>query len=81
MRPEQLQLRDASLRELTAKVLDSVDGRVALDRSAFYPTGGDQPHDGGTRVRTTGEVGRVVVTKTESRGKAFKRIRIRVDDR
>jgi misacylated tRNA(Ala) deacylase len=44
---ELLYLRDAYLREFTATVT-KVDGdRVALDRTAFYPTGGGQPHDNG----------------------------------
>jgi len=43
---------------------------VGLDRQA----------DGGTHVHSTGEVGRVVVLKTESKGRANKRIRLRVDD-
>ena len=40
----------------------------------------DKQADGGTHVRSTGEVGRVRVVKTESKGKANKRIRIEVDD-
>jgi misacylated tRNA(Ala) deacylase len=36
----------------------------------------DKQADGGTHVRSTGEVGTVRVTKTESKGKANKRIRI-----
>lgn len=40
----------------------------------------DRQADGGTHVRSTGEVGRVVVTKTESKGKAFKRIRIALEE-
>jgi misacylated tRNA(Ala) deacylase len=36
----------------------------------------DKQADGGTHVRSTAEVGRVLVTKTESKGKANKRIRI-----
>ena len=50
MSTELLFLRDAYLREVDASVLE-VDGegrRVALDRTAFYPTGGGQPHDTGT---------------------------------
>jgi misacylated tRNA(Ala) deacylase len=44
---ELLYLRDAYLRDFTATVT-AVDGaRVALDRTAFYPTGGGQPHDTG----------------------------------
>ena len=45
---ELLYLRDAYLRSFTARVT-AVDGeRVALDATAFYPTGGGQPHDIGT---------------------------------
>ena len=43
---------------------------VGLDRQA----------DGGTHVRSTGEVGRFEVVKTESKGKANKRLRIVVHD-
>ncbi len=43
---------------------------VGLDRQA----------DGGTHVRSTAEVGRVRVVKTESKGKGNKRIRIQVVD-
>jgi misacylated tRNA(Ala) deacylase len=43
-----LYLRDAYLTEFDATVV-ALDGqRVALDRTAFYPTGGGQPHDTGT---------------------------------
>ena len=38
----------------------------------------DKQADGGTHVRSTGEVGSVKVTRTESKGKANKRIRIEV---
>lgn len=38
----------------------------------------DKQADGGTHVATTAEVGAVVVVKTESKGKANKRIRIAV---
>ena len=48
MPTELLYLTDAYLRSFTATVT-AVDGtRVALDRTAFYPTGGGQPHDTGT---------------------------------
>ncbi len=53
---ELLYLNDAYLRSFTARVVDvdAEGGRVALDRTAFYPTGGGQPHDtgvlGGRRV-------------------------------
>ncbi len=45
---ELLYLTDAYLREFTATVVDGDEDRVALDRTAFYPTGGGQPHDTGT---------------------------------
>ena len=47
---ELLYLTDAYLRTFTARVVDvDAEGRrVALDRTAFYPTGGGQPHDTGT---------------------------------
>ena len=40
----------------------------------------DKQADGGTHVRTTGEVGRIRVVKTESKGKGNKRIRLEVVD-
>jgi misacylated tRNA(Ala) deacylase len=40
----------------------------------------DKQADGGTHVASTGEVGAIRVTKTESKGKANKRIRIEVLD-
>ncbi len=40
----------------------------------------DRQADGGTHVATTAEVGRVEITKTESKGKANKRIRLAVHD-
>lgn len=39
----------------------------------------DRQADGGTHVRSTGEVGRVRVVKTESKGRSFKRIRIELE--
>jgi misacylated tRNA(Ala) deacylase len=40
----------------------------------------DKQADGGTHVRSTGEIGRFVVTKTESKGKGNKRLRIVLED-
>ena len=40
----------------------------------------DKQADGGTHVRSTGEVGAVKVLKTESKGKGNKRIRIEITD-
>ena len=45
---ELLYQRDAYLRAFEARVVDRRDGAVALDRTAFHPTGGGQPHDTGT---------------------------------
>lgn len=51
-RTERLYYRHPDLHEFAATVLTraTIDGRpaVALDRTAFYPTGGGQPHDAGT---------------------------------
>ncbi len=54
----------ASVREI--RVVDI----VGLDKQA----------DGGTHVRSTGEVGRIRVVKTESKGKGNKRLRLEVLD-
>jgi misacylated tRNA(Ala) deacylase len=40
----------------------------------------DKQADGGTHVRSTAEIGRVAVVKTESKGKGNKRVRIEVRD-
>ncbi len=40
----------------------------------------DKQADGGTHVRSTAEVGRVRVAKTENKGKGFKRMRIELAD-
>jgi misacylated tRNA(Ala) deacylase len=48
MATDLLYLRDAYLREFEASVVAIDDRRVALDRTAFYATGGGQPHDTGT---------------------------------
>lgn len=40
----------------------------------------DKQADGGTHVQSTGEVGRLEVIKTQSKGKANKRIRIAIHD-
>ncbi len=63
---DRLYLRDAQLRTFTATVT-AVDeeGRVGLDRSAFYPTGGGQPHDTGT-ISWAG--GSALITGVNGRG-------------
>jgi len=66
MTTERLYLRDAQLGEFTAKVVEIDDeGRVGLDRTAFYPTGGGQPHDTGTLSWPEGSA---VVTGVSGRG-------------
>ena len=57
METELLYLRDAHLRAFEASVtdVDADGGRVALDRTAFYPTGGGQPHDTGTLETPAGQ--------------------------
>ncbi len=45
---EQLHLDDDGLLRFEATVERVLDDRVVLDRTAFYPTGGGQPHDTGT---------------------------------
>lgn len=40
---ELLYLRDAYTQRFDATVVDRRDGALALDRTAFYPTGGGQP--------------------------------------
>jgi len=46
---ERIYLRDAERRQFDASVIERDEsGAVALDVSAFYPTGGGQPHDTGT---------------------------------
>ncbi len=54
---------------------DSVDPIRVIDIEGI-----DKQADGGTHVKSTGEVGHVSVVKTESKGKAFKRMRIQLDD-
>jgi len=48
MATDRLYYADAYLREFDARVAQiKTDGWIALDRSAFYPTSGGQPHDTG----------------------------------
>ena len=67
---ELLYLRDTYLREFTATVTKAEEERVALDRTAFYPNGGGQPHDTGTH-RCNGERHRArTVTTCGTRSRA-----------
>jgi misacylated tRNA(Ala) deacylase len=45
---ELLYLRDAYLTSFTATVVAARQDGLVLDQTAFYPTGGGQPHDTGT---------------------------------
>ena len=47
MATDLLYLHDAYMRTFDATVVAVEGDRVALDRTAFYPTGGGQPHDTG----------------------------------
>jgi len=40
-------LHDSYAKDFAAKVTESQEGYVVLDKTAFYPTGGGQPHDTG----------------------------------
>lgn len=64
MASEALYLRDAYLRSFDAVVTAVDDWRVTLDRTAFYPTGGGQPHDTGT-LRWDGGTARVTEVRKE----------------
>jgi misacylated tRNA(Ala) deacylase len=58
---------DSYLREFTATVVavDPEEGAVALDRTAFYPGGGGQPHDLG-EIRVLGQTYAVTKVKQQS---------------
>jgi misacylated tRNA(Ala) deacylase len=68
-------LDEALIRTKVNLVPDSVPELRVVDI-----VGLDKQADGGTHVRTTDEVGRIRVLKTESKGKGNKRIRIEVVD-
>jgi misacylated tRNA(Ala) deacylase len=53
---------------------DAVDPIRVIDIEGI-----DRQADGGTHVRSTGEVGRVRVVKTENKGRTFKRMRIELE--
>jgi misacylated tRNA(Ala) deacylase len=56
---ELLYLRDAYLRDFDSTVVATDGERVALEATAFYPTGGGQPHD----IGSLAEASVVEVTK------------------
>ena len=73
-------------REVALADPDLIRTKVNLIPEAVDPIrvieieGLDKQADGGTHVRSTGEVGSVRVAKTENKGKAFKRMRIELVD-
>jgi len=67
-------LDEALIRTKVSLVPDSVPEIRVVDI-----VGLDKQADGGTHVRSTGEIGRVRVVKTESKGKGNKRVRIVVE--
>jgi misacylated tRNA(Ala) deacylase len=70
-------LEDADLiRTKVSLIPEHVDPIRVIDIEGL-----DKQADGGTHVRSTAEVGRVRVAKTESKGKGFKRMRIELVDR
>ena len=64
MSTDLLYLDDAYLRSARSAVAAVDDGRVVLDRTVFYPTGGGQPHDTGT-LRWDGGEARVVEVRKQ----------------
>ena len=64
MPTELLYLNDAYRTSARAEVTAAEDGRVVLDRTVFYPTGGGQPYDTGT-LRWDGGEARVTEVRKE----------------
>ena len=62
------------IRTKVSLIPESVDPIRVIDIEGI-----DKQADGGTHVASSGEVGRVRVVKTESKGKANKRIRIQLE--
>jgi misacylated tRNA(Ala) deacylase len=60
---ELLYATDAYVRSFDAHVVEVGDDTVVLDRTAFYPTGGGQPHDVGTLAWPGGSATVVEVRK------------------
>ncbi|WP_313691584.1 alanyl-tRNA editing protein [Halorarum halobium] len=63
---EQLYLADSTVREFEATVDRSLDERVVLDGTHFYPTGGGQPNDTGTLRFDGGEATVTDVRKSDT---------------
>jgi misacylated tRNA(Ala) deacylase len=63
-----LYLRDAELAAFDAVVLEIVEGGIVLNQTAFYVTGGGQPHDVGTLVWDGGTANVIDVRKDRDTG-------------
>jgi misacylated tRNA(Ala) deacylase len=63
------------IRTKVSLIPESVDPIRVIDIEGL-----DKQADGGTHVRSTAEVGRVRVVKTDNKGKGFKRMRIELAD-
>jgi misacylated tRNA(Ala) deacylase len=70
MRTDALYATDAYLRTFEGAIVavDRDGGRIALDRTAFYPGGGGQPHDLGTLRWGPGVGERAAVAKVKADG-------------
>lgn len=60
---EKIYLKDAYMKELESEVVSSESGRIILDRTIFYPTGGGQPCDTGTISTPDGKEYKIIETK------------------
>lgn len=60
---ELLYATDGYLQQFSARVVELRDSAVLLDRTAFYPTGGGQPHDTGVLTSADGRSWAVVEVK------------------
>ena len=65
---EQLYFTDSSVGTFTGTVERTLDDRVVLNRTHFYPTGGGQPHDTGT---LTSEAAAWDVTAVEKKDEIY----------
>lgn len=88
---EEIERARAILVEFTERAAADQDPALIRTKANLIPAhidplrvidivGLDRQADGGTHVATTSEVGRVLVTKTESKGRGNKRIRLEVTD-
>ncbi len=64
---ELLYFTNSYLNEFSAKVIEVIGNDIVLDKTAFYPTGGGQPHDVGMVLRGGEEFGVVGVCKKDGK--------------